>query len=182
MTTQTIARSESAADAGFDPTQVVAQSLVAGREVDHYVVNLTGSQKLSEGTVWCKTATIYVSGASTLWLDKLICEGKVTIHCTSSSFVHIGDLQAANGSIEVHHGYASSMFLGTVSTPSFTLDVHYSSRLDILGGAIKKMVGSVTHTSFVRCLAAIADLDVWVDKKENRAPYSNPFGSSFIDR
>jgi hypothetical protein len=153
----------------------------------HFTTNITGSTLERWGTVTCNSATINVTGSSTLFIDKLDCKpdangngGTVHILCNSSSFVHIGELGC--DVIVVHHGYASSMYIGNVfSCDTFDMDVHFSSRMDIVKGSITNVKGGVTHTSFVRNVASVRNLDVTVDGKFP-APHTDIFGSTYTNK
>jgi hypothetical protein len=154
------------------------QPLPVPVEREPFEVHLTGSQKRDYTQVVCSSATIVVTGSSTLSIDKLDCTGEVNIVCNSSSFIIIKQLVC--GKVKLHHGYSSSMYLAdVVRCELFDVDVHFSSRLDIVGGTITNVTGSVTHTSFVRNLANVGTLDVMVDG-EHKAPFKQIFGSSYV--
>jgi len=146
----------------------------------NYTIKLTGSQSKHEGEITCENADIYVSGSSTLTIDKLNATGKVTIHCVSASFIIIKELNC--DTMSINHGYSSSMrFDNIFNCNACDIDVHYSSRLDITGGSITKMTGNVTYTSFVRNVATVGKLEVMVDHK-HKAPHSDIFGSTYINK
>lgn len=140
----------------------VREKSIANVDTADFVENLTGSQSKKLGVINCDNADINVSGSSTLVIDKLTCKGTITIHCNSSSFIIIKSLSC--DTLDIHHGYASSMRLEDISgCKKCVIDVHYSSRLDITGGVIDAITGSVTYTSYVRNVATVKTKDVTVD-------------------